>query len=98
MSPERSHAYKRVMLTLESLGPSKLLADEQDRIRSAADHLLFSDDLAGEDTTAALADALLLCESLVSSGRWERVTADRLAADITECGPEPQLQVLEPAA
>ncbi|MGI9185690.1 MAG: hypothetical protein ACR2GZ_12160 [Solirubrobacteraceae bacterium] len=91
MSPERSHAYKRVMDTLDELGPSKLLLDEQDRIRYAADILIFSDDPAGEEASAALADALMLCQALVQSGRWEPVTATRLADDISGCGP-----VLEP--
>jgi hypothetical protein len=87
MSPERSHAYKRVMYTLDQLGPSKLLLEEQDRIRYAADILIFSGDLTGEEASAALADALTLCEALVQSGRWERVTATRLADDISACGP-----------
>ncbi|MDQ6748429.1 MAG: hypothetical protein M3010_10050 [Candidatus Dormibacteraeota bacterium] len=87
MSPERSHAYKRVMDTLDELGPSKLLSEEQDRIRYAADNLIFSGDLAGEEAAAALGDALTLCQGLVSSGRWEPVTATRLAEDISACGP-----------
>lgn len=93
MSPERSHAYKRVMHTLAELGPSKLLPEEQDRIRYAADNLIFSGELTGAEAAAALADALVLCEALVSSGRWERVTAARLAEDISACGP-----TLEPHA
>jgi hypothetical protein len=93
MSPERSYAYKRVMHTLDELGPSKLLVEEQDRIRYAADILIFSGDPAGEEASAALADALMLCEALVQSGRWEPVTAARLADDISGCGP-----VLEPEA
>lgn len=87
MSPERSQAYKRVMHTLDELGPSKLLDIEQDRIRYAADNLIFSGDLASDEATAALSDALSLCHSLVESGRWERVTAERLADDISGCGP-----------
>ncbi len=87
MSPERSHAYKRVMHTLDELGPSKLLLDEQDRIRYAADILIFSGDPAGQEASDALADALMLCEALVQSGRWEPVTAARLADDISGCGP-----------
>lgn len=86
MSPERSYAYKRVMQTLDELGPSKLQRAEQDRVRYAADNLLFSGELAGE-AADALADALTLCEALVASGRWERVTATQLADDITACGP-----------
>lgn len=93
MSPERSHAYKRVMHALDELGPSKLLLEEQDRIRYAADILIFSGDPADEEASVALADALMLCEALVQSGRWEPVTAGRLADDISGCGP-----MLEPEA
>ncbi len=98
MSPERSHAYKRVMQTLDELGPSKLLVEEQDRIRYAADILIFSGNPAGEDASAALADALMLCEALVESGRWERVTAARLADDISGCGPTLEPEALGHAA
>jgi hypothetical protein len=88
MSPERSNAYRRVMKTLEDIGPSKLLEDEQQRIRCAADNLIFSQDLRGDaEAQDALADVEDLCRTLVESGRWERVTAGRLAADVYECGP-----------
>lgn len=89
MSPERSQAYRRVMHTLDELGPSKLLADEQERIRSDADSLIFAADLEpGGPGQAALEDAGQLCRALVQSGRWEQVTADRLAEDLRSCGPE----------
>ncbi|HET9103514.1 MAG TPA: hypothetical protein VFN55_09175 [Solirubrobacteraceae bacterium] len=91
MSPERSNAYQRVMHTLDELGPSKLQSGEQDRVRYAADNLIFASALEGE-ASLALNDALELCTALVQSGRWEQVTADRLAADIGACGPG-----LEPA-
>jgi len=89
MSPERAHAYRRVVQTLTELGPSKLLDAEQDRIRSAADSLIFSSDLI-EDIAAqdALEDVEDLCRALVESGRWEQVTARRLAGDLSACGPE----------
>jgi hypothetical protein len=88
MSPERTQAYRRVMHTLDELGPSKLLSDEQDRIRVAADNLIFSSDL-GEDGGAreALRDTEQLCAALVQSGRWEAVTAERLEQDLRACGP-----------
>jgi hypothetical protein len=88
MSPERTRAYRRVTQTLNDLGPSKLLAGEQDRIRYAADNLIFSSNLA-EDMTACdgLHDVEELCRLLVASGRWEQVTATRLIHDIAECGP-----------
>ncbi len=89
MSPNRTQAYRRVMHTLNELGPSKLLPDEQDRIRVAADNLIFSSDLT-EDVAAreALHDTEILCHALVESGRWQEVTATRLADDLRDCGPE----------
>ena len=94
MSPERTHAYGRVMKTLDQLGPSKLLDVEQDRIRHAADNLIFSSDLL-DDVAAqeALEDVERLCRALVASGRWEQITATRLAGDLYACGParEPAL-------
>jgi hypothetical protein len=88
MTPERAHAYRRVMDTLTEVGPSKLLAGEQDRIRHAADTLLFSQDLL-EDLGAhdALEDVERLCRGLVDSGRWQLKTAMRLADDVSQCGP-----------
>jgi len=89
MSPERTLAYRRVIKTLIELGPSKLLDVEQDRIRYAADNLIFSSDVA-EDVAAreALDDVERLCHALTDSGRWERVTAERLANDLSACGPK----------
>jgi len=65
-----------------------LLGAEQDRIRAAADSLIFASGLL-EDAAAleALADIELLCRALVDSGRWERVAAMRLAEDVAACGP-----------
>jgi hypothetical protein len=88
MSPERSNAYRRVIKTLEDVGPSKLLETEQQRIRYAADNLIFSGDLSTDvEAQEALDDVEALCSALVESGRWEQVTASRLAADVYECGP-----------
>ncbi|HWF35738.1 MAG TPA: hypothetical protein VG295_10195 [Solirubrobacteraceae bacterium] len=97
MSPERTHAYRRVMQTLNELGPSKLLDGEQDRIRAAADNLIFSSDLAGDVAAQeALDDIERLCRALVTSGRWEQVTAGRLAHDLFGCGPgDPAAQEAE---
>ena len=88
MSPERTDAYRRVIKTLNDLGPSKLLDAEQDRVRAAADSLIYSSDLH-EDLAAreALEDVERLCRALVESGRWEQVTARRLAGDVLGCGP-----------
>ena len=87
MSPERTTAYRRVMHTLDELGPSKLQDAEQDRIRAAADALIFSSDLLDGPTREALADSEERGASLVASGRWESVTAERLERDLRECGP-----------
>jgi len=87
MTPERAQAYRRVIRTLEELGPSKLLDVEQDLIRDAADSLIFSSGPL-EDAAAfgALWDVEVLCRQLVESGRWERVTARTLADDVAACG------------
>jgi hypothetical protein len=71
------------------LGPSKLLAGEQERIRQAADNLIFSADLTDADALQALAEIESLCQSLVQSGRWTEMTAARLGKDLRECGPDP---------
>ena len=78
------------MKTLNELGPAKLLGDEQDRIRDAADSLIFSQVLA-DDAPAqdALSDVDRLCRVLVESGRWEQAAAMRLAHDVSACGPPP---------
>jgi len=89
MSPERSNAYRRVMKTLGDVGPSKLLDDEQQRIRYAADNLVFSTDLATDvEAREAVSDVEDLCRALVESGRWEQVSATRLAEDVLQCGPD----------
>jgi hypothetical protein len=89
MTPERARAYQRVIQTLDEMGPSKLLfGDEQERIRYAADNLIFSRDLA-QDARAreAIRDIERLCRALVDSGRWEQAAAMRLANDVSQCGP-----------
>jgi hypothetical protein len=88
MTPERAGAYRRVMQTLDDLAPAKLLGGEQERIRAAADDLIFSRDLRHDATAReALEDVERLCRVLVDSGRWESVTAMRLADDVSQCGP-----------
>lgn len=91
MSPERSNAYRRVLDAVAELGPTKLHDAEQERIRYAADSLIFCADL-GEDEAAreALSDTQALLDGLVESDRWEQATADRLAADLRDCGPAPE--------
>jgi hypothetical protein len=94
MTPERARAYRRVIHTLNDLGPSKLVRGEQDRIRHAADSLIFSRDLQ-QDAAAcdALKDMERLCRVLVESGRWEQNGATRLVRDISQCGPQPPAEL-----
>jgi hypothetical protein len=98
MSPERTSAYRRVTQTLAELGPSKLWDGEQDRIRYAADTLIFCSGLpADEAARNALADAELLVHDLVESERWTQPTADRLLGDLRACGPAEAVVQLEAA-
>ncbi|HEY4830247.1 MAG TPA: hypothetical protein VIH85_26015 [Solirubrobacteraceae bacterium] len=76
------------MKTLEDIGPSKLLEQEQQRIRYAADNLIFSQNLENDiEAQTALIDVEDLCRTLVETGRWEDVSATRLADDLFQCGP-----------
>lgn len=94
MSPSRTQAYRRVIKTLNDMGPAKLQPSEQDRIRTAADSLIFCADLFADDAAnEALEDTERLCRALVESGRWERATASRLAADLRGCGPEIEIEL-----
>jgi hypothetical protein len=99
MSPERTQSYKRVMRTQIEIGPSKLLPSEQERVRDAADTLIFSSGLSDEPAAIdTLADVDELCRDLVASGRWERVTAARLAQDLRGCGARAEAEAALRAA
>jgi hypothetical protein len=88
MTDERAAAYRRVLKTLEDLGPSRLLRDEQERVRLAADSLLFCHDVRQDPAAReALEDIERLCRALVDNDRWVRDTAMRLADDVSQCGP-----------
>jgi hypothetical protein len=76
------------MRTLEDIGPVKLLAPEQARIRFTADSLLFCADIATDAAARrAYADVTELCDHLVTSGRWTVQAAERLQDDLWACGP-----------
>jgi hypothetical protein len=87
MTSERSLAYGRVMKTLEDLGPAKLHDLERQRIRNAADTLLFAspDEPPAFD---AVTDIEHLALHLMESGRWTAESARKLADDVAGCGPE----------
>ena len=85
MTSDRTQAYGRVVKTLEDLGPAKLQAAEETRVREAADTLIFAADL--DEARAAMADVDALAEHLVGSGRWTEDRADQLVRDLLACGP-----------
>jgi hypothetical protein len=85
MTSERTQAYGRVLRTLEDVGPTKLHDSEQERIREAADTLIFAATL--DEAREALADIDALAEHLASAGRWTQERAAELAQDILACGP-----------
>ncbi len=86
MTSERTQAYGRIVKTLEDLGPAKLLAAEQERIRDAADTLIFA---SGPDdhVVAALEDVRTLAGHLAESGRWTEERAAALVDDVAATGP-----------
>ena len=86
MNSDRTQAYGRIVKTLEDLGPAKLLDVEQERIREAADTLIFA---AGADqhVIAAVEDVRSLAEHLAESGRWTDERAAQLVDDLSACGP-----------
>ena len=85
MTSERTQAYGRVVKTLDDLGPSKLQPAEQERIRNAADTLIFA--AAPDEIRPAMADVQELAQHLVASGRWSEERADQLVDDVEACGP-----------
>ncbi|HTE63555.1 MAG TPA: hypothetical protein VK631_24580 [Solirubrobacteraceae bacterium] len=85
MNSERTQAYGRVLRTLEDVGPTKLHDAEQERIRDAADTLIFATTL--DEARVALEDVDALAEHLVATDRWSEERAAELAQDILACGP-----------
>jgi hypothetical protein len=86
MTSERTQAYGRIVKTLEEIGPVKLLASEQERIRDAADILIFSEG-PDDHVIAALDDIRALADHLVESGRWTEERALLLVDDVAATGP-----------
>jgi hypothetical protein len=79
---------------MDARGDARMVGGEQDRIRHAADSLIFSRDLLEDDAAGeALQDVERLCCALVDSGRWEQAGARRLRSDISQCGPPPPVEL-----
>jgi hypothetical protein len=76
------------MKTLRDLSASKLHPDEEQLVRTAADALLFCEDLSA-DTAAeeALADLYDLTDRMIQSDRISPETAERLIREVEACGP-----------
>ena len=85
MNSERTQAYGRVVKTLEDLGPAKLQPSEQERIREAADNLIFAADF--DEAHGALEEVDELTEHLIASARWTSERAQHLLQDLIGCGP-----------
>ena len=86
MNSDRTQAYGRVVRTLDDVGPTKLQPAELDRIRDAADTLIFA---SGPDdhVVAALEDVRALAGHLAESGRWTEERAAALVDDVAATGP-----------
>jgi hypothetical protein len=85
MTSERTQAYGRVVKTLDDLGPTKLQPGELERVREAADTLIFA--ATPEEVQPALDDIRSLAEHLVETGRWTDERAEQLVDDVEACGP-----------
>jgi len=88
MTAQRSQSYAELMAWMRELAGVKLHADEEERIRDAADTLVLATETGGE-VDRALADVEDLAAHLVDTGRWEPDTARRLVDGVAACGPEP---------
>ena len=85
MNSDRTQAYGRIVKTLEDLGPAKLQPAEQERIRDAADTLIFA--VGFDEARDAMEDVDNLVEHLVASGRWSTERGQELLQDLLGCGP-----------
>jgi hypothetical protein len=85
MNSDRTHAYGRVVRTLDDIAAAKLQPAELERIREAADILIFAS--SPEEARPALEDVQALTEHLVAADRWTEGRAEQLVRDLEDCGP-----------
>ena len=97
MTSERATSYGRVMKTLDDMGAAKLHDLERQRVRNAADTLLFAT-AQDESALEALTDIELLVRHLAETGRWIGERAVQLADDVAGCGPSIADLLVEQAA
>ena len=89
MTNMRTVAYRRVMRTLRGMDAPALSPVEQDRIREAADALLFCRDVGDADVRRAVAGVAVLSNELIENERWTPRRVLQLLDDIWACGPDP---------
>jgi hypothetical protein len=88
VTSRRAEAYGRVVRILNSPDGEQLRPDELERIRAAADSLLFCADVELDSAARDAADQIAdLAVELVESGRWDEDTAEELVSDVLACGP-----------
>ena len=87
MTNERASAYGRVVATIDEVGATKLQPGEVERIRAAADTLLFCEEIDDPAARHALEDVEDLAMHLIDTGRWLDTRARRLVDDVAACGP-----------
>jgi hypothetical protein len=88
VTSRRAEAYGRVLRVLSSPDGGELRPEELDRIRMAADSLLFCEDVELDSDARDAADEIAdLAVELVESGRWDEDMAEALVSDVLACGP-----------
>jgi hypothetical protein len=88
VTSRRAEAYGRVVRILSGPDGQELRPEELARIRTAADSLVFCDDVELDSDARDAADEIAdLAVELVESGRWDEDTAEALVSDVLACGP-----------
>jgi hypothetical protein len=88
VTSRRAEAYGRVVRILDSPEGEELRPEELERIRLAADSLLFCEDMERDPDARDAADEIAdLAVELVESGRWDEDAAEALVSDVLACGP-----------
>ena len=88
MTSRRAEAYGRVVRILNGPDGQELRPEELERIRVAADSLIFCEDIEMDSDARDAADEIAdLSVELVESGRWDEDTAEALVSDVLACGP-----------
>jgi hypothetical protein len=88
VTSRRAEAYGRVIRVLSGPDGEELRPEELDRIRLAADSLLFCEDVELDSDARDAADQIAdLAVELVESGRWDEDAAEALVSDVLACGP-----------